>query len=296
MSFVNRILRKFSRTRDKVARITPYPRKRFIPTNAYLGNDTVISQLWYGDAILLDASDLHISPSVLMLGIWEPHITQFMIDNLHEGDVFLDVGANVGYFSLLASRIVQAQGLVLAFEPQARLARLVRASLEMNAYKPISFVQAIAIGEREEVGTLGHMANSSGSSSLEPGFGDGSRPADQVTVARLDTAIAEAQGTIGRSITPSMIKIDVEGYEYSVWRGMQQTIASLEKLTVLIEFSPGRYVSLGQDPSAFIADIRSHGFSIFALDNHGAETPFCVSSIPAIIARNDFIDLVLRKG
>lgn len=219
-----------------------------------------------------------------------------VVDNLREGDVFIDIGANVGYFSLLASRIVQSEGFVVAFEPQAKLAELVRRSLDLNAYRSISHVGPIAIGEREEVGTLGHVAHSNGSASLAQGFGDGSRPADRVVVMPLDMALAEIRESIGRDIVPSIIKIDVEGFEYSVWRGMQKTIATAENLIVILEFSPSRYVAAGQDPSQFIQDITSSGFSIVNLGRDGVESPFCADALPALIASTDFVDLVLRKG
>ncbi len=236
------------------------------------------------------------SASIIRNGIWEPPVTRFIIDNLCEGDVFVDVGANIGYFSLLASRAVQADGFVVAFEPQPKLAEFVRHSLEMNAYRPISCVRSIAIGEREEIGILGHVANSSGSSSLAPGFGDGSRPAIHVAVAPLDIALADVQEATGRRIIPSMIKIDVEGFEYSVWRGMQKTIASTADLIVIMEFSPSRYVAAGQDPAQFIQEILSCGFSIVNLGRDGTESPFHLDAIPEIIESNDFVDLVLRKG
>lgn len=296
MSFVSKIFQRISGDRRRSGYIAPYPAIRFQPINNYMGNDTVLSQLWYGDGIFLDACDLQISASIIRNGIWEPSLTRFIIDNLREGDVFVDVGANVGYFSLLASRTVQADGFVVAFEPQPKLAEFVRHSLEMNAYRPISCVRSIAIGEREEMGVLGHVANSSGASSLAQGFGDGSRPASHVAVVPLDIALAEVRAATGRGIVPSMIKIDVEGFEYSVWRGMQKTIASTADLIVIMEFSPSRYVAAGQDPAQFIQEIISCGFSIVNLGRDGKESPFNVDAIPEIIASNDFVDLVLRKG
>ena len=58
-------------------------------------------------------ADVHVSAAIAASGIWEPQETQFLLDTLRQGDIFVDVGANIGYFSLLAARLVGTTGAPL---------------------------------------------------------------------------------------------------------------------------------------------------------------------------------------
>jgi hypothetical protein len=82
--------------------------------------------------LLLPSADEVITPTLCRYGVWEPGETRFLRALVRPGDVFVDVGAHVGYFSLLAASRVGEEGAVIAVEPEPRNLRLLRANLARN--------------------------------------------------------------------------------------------------------------------------------------------------------------------
>ncbi len=80
------------------------------------------------------ATDLHISRQIREQGIWEPYESSLVQQYLQPGDVFLDAGANIGYFTVLAAASVGAHGHVYAFEPEPRNFQLLRYNVELNGF------------------------------------------------------------------------------------------------------------------------------------------------------------------
>jgi len=107
----------------------------------------------FGFTILLDIADYH-GCSIAMHGTHEPPITALLCRELRPGDVFVGVGANHGWFSLLAAhRLRPDAGRVFAFEPQAKLSSLLRRSAEINHLDNLVVVQA-APGDRASRGAV----------------------------------------------------------------------------------------------------------------------------------------------
>ena len=112
-------------------------------------------------------ADVHVSAAIARDGIWEPQETRFLLDTLRPGDVFVDVGANIGYFSLLASRLVGPAGTVLAFEPEAANYALLEANCRRNGCDNVRCFRA-ALGEENASGTIYLNELNRGDHSLYP--------------------------------------------------------------------------------------------------------------------------------
>ena len=99
----------------------------------YCGDHTALATAKWGDLIYVDTRDLSLAPHIMMFGDWEPWVTNCMADILqhNKGCTFYDVGANFGWFSLLAARLGAAR--VFAFEPNPRLAELFLKTMSVNA-------------------------------------------------------------------------------------------------------------------------------------------------------------------
>ncbi|HEX2781680.1 MAG TPA: FkbM family methyltransferase [Gemmatimonadaceae bacterium] len=156
-------------------------------------------------------------------GSWEPTITALLRRYVPEGGVFIDVGANIGYYSLLASSWVGDSGRVIAFEPLAQtFARLLR-HIEMNGAKnvvPLRLACAASAGARRML-----TFADSGWSHLATGGTEG----EQVEATTIDDTIA--------SLNPArvdVLKIDAEGADFEVLRGARRTLEHFRP-TVLME-------------------------------------------------------------
>lgn len=139
---------------------------------------------------------------------------------LRPGDVFFDVGANVGLFSLIASRIVGPTGTVIAFEPIPEIAGQLEANASINSLRNIQVLQ-IAVADRDGEMRLQTTAHPGGAT-LE-GFGV---PYDRTGTISVQTRTVDSLIAEGAIPPPNVVKIDVEGAEAAVLRGMPNVLAS----------------------------------------------------------------------
>lgn len=168
------------------------------------------------------------------VGTYEQPTTLLLSRILGPGQTFVDVGASIGYFSMLASRLVGDDGKVYAFEPfPESLARLKR-HLEMNRVANV-IVLPVAAWDRSGSFCFYFSEGRDGTNSLVWG---GHRKATIVPAMRLDDVVA-----VGKS--PIIIKIDVEGGEPNVLRGASKLISSGAVRYIIIEWSRWLYESFG---------------------------------------------------
>lgn len=260
----------------------------------YIGNQTVLTETSFKRKIYLDSEDISLTPHIMYDGSWEPWVTDVIMRELGPGDTFVDIGANCGYFSLLAAHLVGPTGFVVAIEPQKALADRIKKSIAVNGFGAFASVAQLATGEKQIQASLGRFGAYKGSASLLPG-GSTLGDSEQVDVKPLPVILANIQREFGRSIKPTFMKMDVEGYEYSAWLGMRDLLEEPSPMRIVLEFSPRRYVEFGQDPKAFVADMLHLGFSITWLQHDGLEESFGVDSVDAVLKSDDFADLILRR-
>lgn len=200
---------------------------------------------------LTDARFLWVLDEVRGLG----HEHRVMRSLLKPGDTFLDVGANHGSFSILASHLVGPEGCVIAVEPQPRLAGLIRRSL---AEAPARFeVHAVALANQVTDLPLHIPREGSGAASLAA---TPRRPARRVTVpvARADDLLAWRRfpGTL-------FLKLDVEGSELAFLRGAA-TLIGKRRPVMLFELSAVQARAAGYRPEDLFAQLRTLGYQRFA--------------------------------
>lgn len=203
-------------------------------------------------------ADVHISAAIAGDGIWEQQETQFLCAVLRPGDVFVDVGANIGYFSLLASRLVGAAGAVLAFEPERENFRLLQANCRLNECGNIRCFEA-ALGEENAEGTLYLNELNRGDHSLYP---------EQAGRARQAISIVNGSRLIGASHPRvDCIKIDTQGAECDVLAGLGELIAaSAAGLVMIIEFSPLHLKKAGTSGRVLLDRLAGHDWQLYLMD------------------------------
>jgi FkbM family methyltransferase len=158
--------------------------------------------------------------------------TQVLSALLSEGDTFIDVGANHGSYSIVASRLVGIKGCVVSIEPQPHLARAIEKSLASNALCS-SQVHQIAVGDCDGEVELLIPCDTSGSAGIYPAYSGLHRHRKvKVPLRRFDEAV-DWQTLPGKTL----IKLDVEGSELAFLKGARRMIASL-KPSLLIEIHP----------------------------------------------------------
>lgn len=216
----------------------------------YLGDHTILC--WVLSQYLLygDTRDAGIMPHLCMRGYWEAGVTMTMGRAIRPGWCCLDVGANVGYYTLLMASLVGQSGQVIALEANDRLVELLGQTLGVNALKKRVTLVHKAVSDRDgETVQLSAPINQPGGGSimLSPGQSPDGYCFEVETIT-IDTLMQ------GRPV--NLIKIDVEGAELKVWQGMQQTVRNNPEIIIILEFGANRYA----DSRAFLQSILDAGF------------------------------------
>jgi len=179
-------------------------------------------------------------------------------ESLAPGDTFVDVGANHGAYSVFAARLVGEQGKVLAFEPQPRLAGLLRASLDENNACRWE-VHEIACGAEPSHAEFYCPSSGSGSAGLFRAFSaKGEHTTHRVQIALLDDVV-DADALPGNIF----IKVDIEGSELKFLRGAGKLIRT-RRPTILIELNPDAASCAGHSTKAVLDELESLGYMTFS--------------------------------
>lgn len=187
-------------------------------------------------------------------GLAEFHDMALVLHLLRPGDLFVDVGANIGAYSVLAGGVCQAE--VVAIEPIRATAERLRANLELNALGPRAEVIEMCIGDAQ---TVVHMTQTEDTTNRVLAADETSAVVAAVNMTTLDHVLA------GKS--PVLIKIDAEGYEGNVLRGAREVLASASLLALSVEGNPQKkYAEL--DDLSLEEWLRRYGFAARAYDGN----------------------------
>jgi FkbM family methyltransferase len=145
-------------------------------------------------------------------------VQQALAEHLRAGDILFDIGANVGFFSVIGARLLGPSGSVYAFEPVPSNARCIRRNAALNDLANIEVV-ARAVSDRTGSAEL-MLASYSGGAALTTA----GRPPDATTSISVEVASIDDLVATAAVQPPSVVKIDVEGAELEVLRGMAVTL------------------------------------------------------------------------
>jgi FkbM family methyltransferase len=185
-------------------------------------------------SFFLNPADL-VPVGILRTGVWQPEVWHALEPSLHEGSVFLDVGAHIGYFTMKAAPKVGATGHVLAFEPNPETLKLLYDNVAANGAHNV-IVEPVACTDKEETLTFYAAAvQNTGASSLSKSNAEVSDapPKPYMVQGRPIDAVV-GQLNLGRV---DAIKIDVEGAEVLVLRGAVETLKRFHPRLVIEEES-----------------------------------------------------------
>ncbi|WP_338677572.1 FkbM family methyltransferase [Streptomyces sp. SCSIO 30461] len=220
-----------------------------------------LTQTEFGARVAVDTQDL-IQRYLYLFGVWEPHMTGWLRRRLRPGDTYIDVGANIGYYTLLAAHLVGNGGQVVAVEASPVFHRLLLRNVALNEYGNVRAING-AVSDKEE--TLKFVLASSanmGANSIVPYEGQAESTFE--AVARpLPDLLTEDEIRRAR-----VIKVDVEGAEGSVVRGMSAMLPLLRPdAEITVEVTPDRMAQLGDSAEELMETLSAHGFHPYRLVN-----------------------------
>jgi FkbM family methyltransferase len=219
-------------------------------------------------------------------GVYEPALTKWIIDRFSESKTplnFIDIGANIGYFTCILSKLASATGYVLAFEPEQNNVSLLRENLRINGLGNVC-VEAVALGSQDVMAVLNIYKDSNqGRHSL---VDKSNGPGVEVAVRRLDDIVLR----LGRQDVPiDLIKMDIEGYEPLALQGAVETLKKTRALA--LEYSPELIEKIEIDPVSFL---RSTAAS-FGKMSYISESGVKPTTLDECIGLNRQVDIILER-
>ena len=222
--------------------------------------DNIIKKLLSSKFVYINNSKMELFGIMTRLslhGTWEKSETEIIKKIIKEGDYVLDLGANIGYYTLLFSRLVGDKGKVFAFEPDPKNFSVLKRNIELNNYKNVILVQKA-------------VSNKNGNTNLflsDVNTGDHRLFADiknkksiVIQTVKLDDYFKDLHKPI------SFIKMDIQGSEGLAIDGMKKLLSKNHKPTLLTEFWKYGLINSGIEPNSFLQNMSNLGFSPFLID------------------------------
>jgi FkbM family methyltransferase len=220
-----------------------------IPLSTRLGNGMTIRVAWTD----------HVSKRILAAGYYEPETVALFHRFIQPGMVVLDIGAHIGQYTLVASRLVGQSGGVHSFEPDPDTFAWLRGNCRRNKLANVT-LNRLALSDVSEMRTFYFATTSDiGSNSLaEPKNFSGRK--SEVPCVRLDDYLQR------RGITRvHLVKMDVEGAELGVLRGGESLFSSPDRPILILEFEGPRQIAFGSSCRELGAWLVKRGYELFRI-------------------------------
>lgn len=240
---------------------------RLFYSGGYIGNGRFLTCTAHGKRMILDSNDISISPHLIINGHWEGWITKAFLRLVKEGMVVVDVGANVGYYSILAGGKIKAGGKLISFEANPEIYDILFSNIEINGLLGFSEVVNKAVVDRSRELTFNVYHKHKGSSSLWEDNSVSLRYNDCVEPIKVLGVSLDEYFPVGTKI--DLLKIDAEGSEPLIFKGAERVLVENERIIVIIEFAPDNLKSSG-GAFQFLEKIKELGFSIFSICKDGS--------------------------
>jgi len=216
--------------------------------------------------VFLARPGVQVDWNVLFFGTYEPEVRRIFRTVLPLGGVALDVGANVGWHTLLMASLVGATGRVIAVEANPVLRQRLQDHLCLNHFGQVDVISCAAA---DSEGTMEFYAPAANAPDSGDGhvveFGTGDRGGTLVEARRLDAIV---HGSAVERV--DLIKIDVEGFEWRVLQGGEETIAKFRP-HIVFEYN-AESASRGSGTPELISEFfRAHRYQLFAIGQNLAK-------------------------
>ncbi len=223
----------------------------------FKATDSLIIKKIQGSYMLLNLADEGISKELLLTGVHEKNSTLFFKNSIQKGMHVLDIGANIGYYALIASRIIGKTGRIYAFEPSPFNFNILKINMLLNDKASIFDLHNAAIGSKDSVGTFYIYSKRNMSSFVKRKEEKGVKiiGSVDVKVIKLDSFVKNKK--------IDYLRMDVEGYEAEILKGMKKLLSRKDKPKgMFIEIHSELLHSFGTNAEKFVKDLVSYGYKV----------------------------------
>lgn len=214
-----------------------------------------------GIMMYLNKHDNVLSRHLAYHKVWEPYQTLVTKKFLQNNTQFVDIGANIGYYSILAATIAKT-GHITSFEPEPNNFEILKKNVVLNNLENVNLHQLAVTNKNEDIllylNTIGNAGDHRVFSNNLSGENENRRQI-KITSITLDEFLAD------RSL-PDIIKMDIQGSEMLAIKGMKKTLDESKRLVIFTEFWPEGISATGESPIEFLSSLSDYGFNIFEIN------------------------------
>lgn len=220
---------------------------------------------------------------MLRTGSYEPLQTKLFVSAVNKGDTVLDIGANIGTYTVLASKKVGPKGKVYAFEPDPTNLTILKKNLTKNSCANVVVVNK-ALSDITGTMALKKDRFAPGETRISK------KGSTRVQVIRLDDFVAQ------NKITPTVVKMDIEGAEVGALVGGAKTFTQ-NKIKLFIEVNPKALVAFKQTSKSLLTVLDSLGFTIQKIIDEQGGNVFGYSPVKLlnILSKKSFVNLYAKN-
>ena len=268
--YFKKSLRRAFQAWRRLKSIDPLPQSRY-----YVCSDELVIQTIHGFNIVVDGHDLSITPELVFKGYYELPEQNFLKATLNGGDWIIDVGANVGSFSLLAGQLVGPFGRVFAYEPNPRPLQLMAKSLVMNWMHERVVQRPVAVGDSSGTVELTFVAHRLGDGRIGDGDLAGPASAENSEILGLDrtsvlaVACVRLDDEFPVDVPIKVLKIDAEGYEAHILAGAKRLLRRRCVDFILLELLDEVAGSSWREILDEVNDVIAYGYETCTLSDEG---------------------------
>jgi FkbM family methyltransferase len=202
---------------------------------------------------------------IYYFGLWEPYLTDWIATRLRPGDTFVDVGANIGYFSLLASKLVGKSGTVVAIEASPKTFRMLQQNLGLNRAANVRALHIAVSDKFDLVRVFGGNEHFTGLATI---CAVGNQERELVVEGLVEAAPLSSILEAAEIERARVIKIDVEGSEWKVTEGLRDIFRhGRADLEFIVEINPACGALQGRRPEEIVSAFQAAGFHLYRIEN-----------------------------
>lgn len=261
-----------------------YPIKvvyRFL--SSHLKNPNLVVEV-EGSKMLLDSKD---SLGLSVWGVYEPFETELFKKEILKGEVVLDIGANIGYYTLIAAKLVGENGKVFAFEPDPSNFAILQKNVEMNGYKNVILVQKAVSNETGKLRLYLCEDNKADHRIYDSHDG---RKFIEIEAVRLDDYFKNYNGKV------DFIKMDIQGGEGGAIQGMLLLLQKNKNVKIVTEFWPIGLRRFGIEPEEYLKVLIKHGFRLYHINEQKRRLePITINEVMQMCPDEKFTNLLSIK-
>jgi FkbM family methyltransferase len=262
-----------------------------------LSENEILTKIFTGAKFYLDPRDIGLVPHLLLDKEWERDITHAWLKTVQPGDTVFDIGANFGYFGVLAAQQSNRNCKVVMFEANPNLISYLNKTVTVNAFLDQIKVENLAVSDKPGNVTLNILKDYIASSSVHDidKLNSYNQNGAELSIAERVSvpAISIDEYCKNNGITAvNLIKMDIEGHEQVAYKGMKDTIKKSPAITMFIEFTKGGY----DRPEAFYSQMLKDFGNVYTIDSSGNLLKPSETGYDSIVGTaKDWVMLVFSK-